>query len=146
MVKTAMEISEEFDTPVMMRVTTRVCHSKSIVEFGEPQTAVKKPYIGCYGLGGADPLNAKDSCICMGAGPSIAHGAQKVFSKFGEKMRAVGVVGDSTFFHTGINSLMTTVYNKSNTITCILDNRITGMTGHQENPGSYLTRRRNKTD
>jgi len=95
--------------------------------------------IGCYGLGGMDPLNAKDTCICMGASISMGHGAQKVFNKFNEEMRTVGVIGDSTFFHTGINSLLDVVYNRSNTITCILDNRITGMTGHQENPGTGFT-------
>lgn len=95
--------------------------------------------IGCYGLGGSAPLHAKDTCICMGAAPSIGHGMQKMFNKFGEKKRVVAVLGDSTFFHTGMNSLLTTVYNNSNTITCILDNRITGMTGHQENPGTGFT-------
>lgn len=95
--------------------------------------------IGCYGLGGADPLNAKDFCICMGSAPSIGHGAQKVFNKFGENLRVVAVVGDSTFYHTGLNSLLDVTYNRSNTVTCILDNRITGMTGHQENPGTGFT-------
>ncbi len=95
--------------------------------------------IGCYGLGGMDPLYAKDTCICMGASISMGHGAQQVFNRFNEKMRAVAVIGDSTFFHTGMNSLLNTVYNRSNSITCILDNRITGMTGHQENPGTGFT-------
>lgn len=95
--------------------------------------------IGCYTLGGNEPLKALDLCICMGAGPSMAHGAQKVFNKFGDGTRLVAVIGDSTFFHTGIASLMNAVYNKSNTITCILDNRITGMTGHQDNPGTGIT-------
>ena len=95
--------------------------------------------IGCYTLGGNEPLSALDLCICMGAGPSMAHGAQKVFNKFGYATRVVAVLGDSTFFHTGIPSLMTAVYNRSNTVTCILDNRITGMTGQQDNPGSGET-------
>ena len=95
--------------------------------------------IGCYALGGNDPLNALDLCICMGAAPSMAHGAQKVFNKFGDATRVVATIGDSTFFHTGIPSLMTTVFNRSNTITCILDNRTTAMTGQQENPGSGAT-------
>lgn len=95
--------------------------------------------IGCYALGGADPLNAKDLCICMGAAPSIGHGAQKVFSKFNENIRVVATIGDSTFFHTGINSIMNIAYNHSNTITVILDNRITGMTGHQDHPGTGFT-------
>jgi indolepyruvate ferredoxin oxidoreductase alpha subunit len=95
--------------------------------------------IGCYALGGNAPLNALDLCICMGAGPSMAHGAQKVFDKFGEDMRVVATIGDSTFFHTGIPALINAVYNRSNAITCILDNRTTGMTGQQDNPGSGAT-------
>jgi indolepyruvate ferredoxin oxidoreductase alpha subunit len=95
--------------------------------------------IGCYGLGGAEPLNAMDTSICMGASISMGHGAQQAFSRINSVMRTVGVIGDSTFFHTGINSLMQVVYNHSKTVTCILDNRITGMTGHQENPGTGFT-------
>jgi len=114
-------------------------HRSFFYELGKRKNVMISGDIGCYGLGGAEPLNAKDSCICMGGAPSIAHGAQKIFNKFQDKMRTVAVVGDSTFFHTGLNSLMTTVYNRSNTITCILDNRITGMTGHQDNPGSGYT-------
>lgn len=95
--------------------------------------------IGCYTLGAMSPLNATDSVICMGASISTGHGAEKMFAKFDEKMKVFSVIGDSTFFHTGINSLMNAVYNKSNTVACILDNRITGMTGHQENPGTGFT-------
>lgn len=95
--------------------------------------------IGCYTLGSAEPLNATDSVICMGASISMGHGAQKVFNKFETGKRVVSVIGDSTFFHTGINSLINTAYNNSNTVSVILDNRITGMTGHQENPGTGYT-------
>lgn len=133
----------EYDQTIAVNRPPTLCagcpHRSFFYELGKRKNIMISGDIGCYGLGGADPLNAKDTCICMGGGPSIAHGAQKIFNKFGETMRVVGVVGDSTFFHTGINSLMTAVYNKSNTITCILDNRITGMTGHQENPGSGFT-------
>jgi len=95
--------------------------------------------IGCYTLGGADPLNAMDTTICMGASISLGHGANKVFEKYNKDMKVVSVIGDSTFFHTGINSLMDVVYNKSNIITCILDNRVTSMTGQQDNPGTGYT-------
>jgi len=95
--------------------------------------------IGCYGLGGSDPLNAKDTSFDMGASISMGYGAQRAFDRGGQKMRTASVIGDSTFFHTGINSLLHVVYNGGNTVTCILDNRITGMTGHQENPGSGYT-------
>src|SRR5699024_2868616 len=62
-----------------------------------------------------------------------------VFEKDNNDMRVVSVIGDSTFFHSGMTSLLDVVYNKSNTITCILDNRVTGMTGHQDNPGTGYT-------
>ena len=95
--------------------------------------------IGCYSLGGAEPLNAKDTTLCMGASISMGHGAQKAFDQAGVEKRVISTIGDSTFFHTGINSLMHVAYNRSRTITCILDNRITGMTGHQQNPGTGFT-------
>lgn len=133
----------EYDRTIIANRPPTLCagcpHRSFFYELGRKKNVLISGDIGCYGLGGADPLNAKDSCICMGAGPSIAHGAQRIFNKFNENMRTVSVIGDSTFFHTGINSLLTVVYNKSNTITCILDNRITGMTGHQENPGTGFT-------
>ncbi len=92
--------------------------------------------IGCYTLGAAAPLNSIDSVICMGGSISMAHGAAQAFKRNNVEQQVVSVIGDSTFFHTGINSLMTVAYNNSNTVHCILDNRITGMTGHQENPGT----------
>ena len=95
--------------------------------------------IGCYTLGSAAPLSAMDTCICMGSSISAGHGAAQALKKNGSDMKVVSVIGDSTFFHTGINSLMDVVYNKGNSVTVILDNRITGMTGHQENPGTGFT-------
>jgi len=95
--------------------------------------------IGCYTLGSAPPLSAMDTCFCMGGSISAGHGAAMAFKKGGSDMKVVAVIGDSTFFHSGINSLMDVVYNKGNSVSVILDNRITGMTGHQENPGSGFT-------
>ncbi len=92
--------------------------------------------IGCYTLAAGKPYNAMDSTVCMGASISLGHGAQKAFNAQGTGRRVVTVLGDSTFFHTGVNSLINTVYNNSNTVNIILDNRITGMTGHQDNPGT----------
>ena len=114
-------------------------HRGFFYELSKRKNVVVAGDIGCYALGGADPLSAKDLCICMGAAPSIGHGAQKVFNKFNENLRVVATVGDSTFFHTGINSIMNIAYNRSNTVTIILDNRITGMTGHQDHPGTGFT-------
>ncbi len=95
--------------------------------------------IGCYTLGGSPPLNATDTVVCMGASVSMAHGAKKIFEKNNDKKRVVATIGDSTFFHSGMTSLLDVVFNKGNTITCILDNRITAMTGHQDNPGTGYT-------
>ncbi len=91
--------------------------------------------IGCYTLALIPPLNAIHTCGCMGAGIGVAHGA----SKAGSPEHHVAVIGDSTFFHTGIPALVNVVYNRSAVTTIILDNRITGMTGHQENPGTGRT-------
>ncbi len=91
--------------------------------------------IGCYTLGLLPPLSALHTCGCMGAGIGVAHGAAQ--AGIGERM--VAVIGDSTFFHTGLPALANVAYNRSNIVTIILDNRITGMTGHQQNPGTGLT-------
>jgi len=93
--------------------------------------------IGCYSLAVGEPYSLMDSLICMGASLSMGHGAQRMLDQDPEnKKRVVAILGDSTFFHTGINSLINTVYNGGNTINVILDNRTTGMTGQQDNPGS----------
>ena len=91
--------------------------------------------IGCYTLGVVPPLSAIDTCGCMGASIGVAHGAAVA----GDNERHIAVIGDSTFFHTGIPALINVAYNKSNVITIILDNRTTGMTGHQQNPGTGST-------
>lgn len=91
--------------------------------------------IGCYTLGLTEPLNAIHTCGCMGASIGVAHGAAVA----GDQERHVAVIGDSTFFHTGIPALINVLYNRSNVITIIMDNRVTGMTGHQDNPGTGMT-------
>ena len=89
--------------------------------------------IGCYTLGSLPPLSAMDTTLCMGASVSGLHGFLKAQ---GEEAagKAVAVIGDSTFVHSGITGLIDTVYNKGLSTVIILDNSITGMTGHQENP------------
>lgn len=89
--------------------------------------------IGCYTLGAAAPLNAMDWTICMGASVSALHGFNKVLGENAEQ-KSVAVIGDSTFMHSGITGLVNISYNASNTTVIILDNSITGMTGHQQNP------------
>ena len=92
--------------------------------------------IGCYTLGMAPPLNVGDIIICMGAGVTAGIGFDKVNQIAQRDKKVFGFIGDSTFFHSGITGLIDAVYNKANTVTVILDNRITAMTGHQQNPGT----------
>jgi indolepyruvate ferredoxin oxidoreductase alpha subunit len=92
--------------------------------------------IGCYTLSFMKPLEGLDSCICMGASVGMAHGMDKAL---GEKGRVVGVIGDSTFVHSGITPLLNMAYNKSNAVIIICDNRTTAMTGMQEHPATGVT-------
>jgi indolepyruvate ferredoxin oxidoreductase alpha subunit len=89
--------------------------------------------IGCYTLSVLPPLSSLDSCLCMGAGIGQALGMEKADPK--TKGKIVSVIGDSTFFHSGITPLVDSVYNKGSGVIIILDNRITAMTGHQVHPG-----------
>ncbi|WP_407434457.1 indolepyruvate ferredoxin oxidoreductase subunit alpha [Treponema sp.] len=89
--------------------------------------------IGCYTLGSAAPLNAMEMTLCMGASVSSLHGFNKALKAESEG-KTVAVIGDSTFMHSGMTSLATIAYNQSNSTVIIVDNSITGMTGHQQNP------------
>lgn len=89
--------------------------------------------IGCYTLGAVAPLNAMDLNVCMGASCSGLHGFNKAMGEAGEN-NSVGVIGDSTFIHSGMTGITDISYNMSNSTVIILDNSITGMTGHQQNP------------
>ncbi len=93
--------------------------------------------IGCYTLGAAAPLGSLDTCVCMGASISSLHGFATV--RPAERDRTVCVIGDSTFLHSGITSLTNVAYNQSRATILILDNSITGMTGHQQNPATGFT-------
>ncbi len=89
--------------------------------------------IGCYTLGAAPPLNALDSTLCMGASISGLHGFNLARGGDAEK-KSVAVIGDSTFMHSGMTGLVNVAYNATNSTVIIVDNSITGMTGHQQNP------------
>lgn len=89
--------------------------------------------IGCYTLGASAPLSAMDTTICMGASISALHGFNKARGEEAEKS-TVAVIGDSTFMHSGMTGLVNIAYNSTNSTVIILDNSITGMTGHQQNP------------
>lgn len=94
--------------------------------------------IGCYTLGAQPPLASMDTCVCMGASIGMAHGMEKARGR--EFARStVAVIGDSTFVHSGITGLIDIVYNKGTSTVIVLDNSITGMTGHQHNPTSGYT-------
>jgi len=100
--------------------------------------------IGCYTLGAVAPLASVDTTICMGASISAAHGMAKARgAEFNKKL--VSVIGDSTFMHSGITGLVDMVYNKGANTVLILDNSITGMTGHQDNPTTGYTIRGEET-
>ena len=101
--------------------------------------------IGCYTLGAVAPLGVIDSTLCMGASISSLHGIEKARGKDFVK-NWVAVIGDSTFLHTGINSLVNLVYNKASGTVMILDNRTTGMTGHQEHAATGKTLKGEQTN
>ncbi len=88
--------------------------------------------IGCYTLGALPPIQMLDTCVCMGASVSALHGRNK--ARPDEAKKSVAVIGDSTFIHSGITGLVNIAYNQSNSKVIVLDNSITGMTGHQQNP------------
>ncbi len=94
--------------------------------------------IGCYTLSFMEPLSGLHSCICMGASIGMAHGMSKALKEKG-KGKVVGVIGDSTFVHSGITPLLNMAYNKGDAVVVICDNRTTAMTGMQEHPGTGRT-------
>lgn len=99
-----------------------------------PQTTIWGGDIGCYMLAGFKPHEIQDYLLCMGSSIGIGHGIEKSTNQ-----KVVALIGDSTFFHSGIPALINTVYNNSNPLIIVLDNRITAMTGHQPNPGMGQT-------
>ena len=99
--------------------------------------------IGCYTLGTAAPLNALDSVVCMGASIGMAHGFTTVRPE--RAASTVAVIGDSTFMHSGMTGIVNVAYNKGISTVLVLDNAITGMTGHQQNPTTGLTLRQQPT-
>lgn len=99
------------------------------------QNAVFTGDIGCYTLGNAQPLDMVDTCLCMGAGITIAQGLQLAEPD----RKQIAFIGDSTFFHTGISGIINAVYNETDITVIVLDNSTTAMTGHQPHPGTGKT-------
>jgi indolepyruvate ferredoxin oxidoreductase alpha subunit len=134
----AVEVKELQDAPPLPPRPPLLCPGcthRGVFAVTKKLKLVVNGDIGCYTLGFLPPLSALHTCGCMGASIGVAHGANRV----GLSQKNVAVLGDSTFFHTGMPALLNTAYNKSGTVTIILDNRTTAMTGHQENPGTGLT-------
>lgn len=130
-VKTGEALSEEI--PARPPVMCAGCPHRSLFYVLKKLNLTVLGDIGCYTLGAVAPLNAIDTTICMGASVSGLHG----FVKAGDEEnagRTVAVIGDSTFIHSGVTGLINIAYNESNSTVIILDNSITGMTGHQQNP------------
>ncbi len=100
--------------------------------------------IGCYTLGAQAPLSMMDSCVCMGASVSALHGFNTARGEE-QAAKSVAVIGDSTFIHSGITGLIDIAYNKGISTVIVLDNSITGMTGHQNNPANGFTIRNDPT-
>jgi len=131
----APEAGPAADLPVRPPVLCPGCPHRAVFHVLSSMKLTVTGDIGCYTLGALSPLNSMDTCICMGASIGTALGMEKARGRdFAE--RTVAVIGDSTFLHTGINGLMDVVYNQGITTTIILDNSITGMTGHQDHPGT----------
>ena len=101
--------------------------------------------IGCYSLGLLPPLSRMDTLVCMGAGVSMAHGMDRAERNNETPQRIVGMVGDSTFFHSGITGLLDIAYNKGTSTIIVVDNHTTAMTGHQDHPGSGKTLMKEET-
>lgn len=109
--------------------------NEALTEGESPVEGVYCGDIGCYTLGNAKPLDMTDTCLCMGAGITMAQGLQRVEPN----KRYFSFVGDSTFFAAGITGIVNAVYNEANITVCILDNSTTAMTGHQPHPGTGRT-------
>ena len=130
----------EADIPPRPPVLCAGCtHRGFFYEVGKYKDVVVTGDIGCYTLGMVPPLSVTDSVICMGASVSAGIGFRKAVDIAGRKEKVFAVIGDSTFFHSGITGLIDAIVNRAPIVVNILDNRITAMTGHQENPGTGRT-------
>ena len=131
-------VFEKMETPNRPPILCPGCPHRSVFSVLNKLKIHASGDIGCYTLGAVAPLNVIDTTICMGASIPALHGMEKAKGKEFIK-NWVAVIGDSTFLHTGINGLINMVYNKSTGTVIILDNRTTGMTGHQEHAATGKT-------
>ncbi|MBO5995062.1 MAG: indolepyruvate ferredoxin oxidoreductase subunit alpha, partial [Firmicutes bacterium] len=131
-----LQVNRDYDIPARPPVMCAGCPHRGLFYVLSKLKLNVIGDIGCYTLGAIEPLNAIDTTICMGASVSGIHGFNKAasFTEDKKEARTVAVIGDSTFMHSGITGLVNIAYNDSNSTVIILDNSITGMTGHQQNP------------
>lgn len=124
---------EGFDIPIRPPAMCAGCPHRGLFFALKKNKCTVLGDIGCYTLAAAPPLGTMEMTLCMGASLSGIHGFNKAGGKDNEK-KTVAVIGDSTFMHSGMTGLANIAYNQSNSTVVILDNSITGMTGHQQNP------------
>ena len=127
----------DFDIPRRPPVLCAGCPHRGLFYALKQEKVTVSGDIGCYTLGALQPLDSIDTVICMGASVSALHGRNKVDPENAKK--SVAVIGDSTFIHSGITGLIDIAYNNSASTVIVLDNSITGMTGHQQNPTTGKT-------
>lgn len=135
--KNDYKVGESINTPARPPVLCPGCPHRGVFYTLNKLGLIVMGDIGCYSLGALPPLASMDTCISMGASIGTALGMEKADPTL--KGKIVSVLGDSTFLHSGVTGLMDVVYNKGTSTTLILDNRITAMTGHQDNPGTGFT-------
>ena len=138
-------VFEKQDAPARPPILCPGCPHRSVFSVLKKLKIHASGDIGCYTLGAVAPLGVIDTTICMGASISALHGMEKAKGKEYVK-NWVAVIGDSTFLHTGINSLVNMVYNKATGTVMILDNRTTGMTGHQDHAATGKTLKGEETN
>jgi len=135
-----MEVSPEKNLPNRPPLMCPGCPHRGVFYVLNKMNLTVMGDIGCYTLGALPPLEAMDTCLCMGASLGMAHGMEKARGREFAR-RSVAVIGDSTFWHTGLSGLLDMVYNKSQGTVIILDNGTTAVTGHQPHPGTGFTLR-----
>lgn len=132
-----VEAEKEVPVPVRPPVMCPGCPHRGVFYVLNQLKMAVMGDIGCYTLGALPPLEAMDSCVCMGASVGMALGLEKAHPEM--HGRVVSVIGDSTFLHSGITGLLDVAYNRGATTTIILDNSTTAMTGHQDHPATGFT-------
>lgn len=130
-------VATDLEIPGRPPVLCAGCPHRGLFYALKKQKVTVSGDIGCYTLGALAPLGMIDTCICMGASVSALHGRNKADTA--NEKKSVAVIGDSTFIHSGVTGLIDIAYNASNSTVIILDNSITGMTGHQQNPTTGKT-------